>query len=303
MTLQTESVNGLDIRWTHAGNGSGETVLLTSPWPESVLAFHRIWDRLAGRFELFGIDLPGFGGSEASLELFSPPAMASFLIDLATQWDLAPMHLVAPDVGTTAALYVALQAPELVTSLAIGGGASAVPLQVGGVLKDIIEATDLDAFRALDSRDLLGPTFDAMPGGPPPAEIREDYLSSYAGTRFVDSCTYVRTYPQILPELADQLPSIRTPAQIVHGRDDKLVPTPNQLFLREHLPNSRIDLLPAQHFAWEEVPELYADVLTRWIGGGYRNPHGLMSPEGTWPTSGGPSGRRRSHDPGRADVR
>jgi pimeloyl-ACP methyl ester carboxylesterase len=274
MTLQIRSVRGLDIRCAQAGDGHPETVLLTSPWPESLLAFRGIWDQLAERFELHAIDLPGFGQSDIRPELYSPPAMASFLIELVTDWELAPVHLVAPDVGTAAALHVALDAPEVLRSLAIGGGATAFPLQVGGVLKDIIGAPDLDAFRAVDSRDLLGATFDAMPGGPPPAEVREDYLRSYAGSRFVESCAYVRTYPQVLPELAERLASILTPTQIVHGRDDELVPTPNQQFLRDRLPHSRMDLLPAQHFAWEETPALYADVLTRWIGGGYRDPLG-----------------------------
>ena len=108
--------------------------------------------------------------------------------------------------------------------------------------------------------------------GPLPADVRDDYLESYAGDRFVESARYVRTYPTELPNLAEKLPGIDTPVQIVCGRDDPLVPTPNQEFLQERLPHSRMDLLPAGHFAWEEVPDLYGDVLTSWIGAGYREP-------------------------------
>ena len=43
-------------------------------------------------------------------------------------------------------------------------------------------------------------------------------------------------------------------------------------FLHERLPANRMDLLPAGHFAWEEVPELYGDVLVRWPALGYREP-------------------------------
>jgi pimeloyl-ACP methyl ester carboxylesterase len=66
------------------------------------------------------------------------------------------------------------------------------------------------------------------------------------------------------------LSGIMTPVQIVCGRDDELVPTPNQEFLHERLPNSKMNLLPAGHFAWEEGPELYGDVLVNWLSGGYR---------------------------------
>jgi hypothetical protein len=31
-----------------------------------------------------------------------------------------------------------------------------------------------------------------------------------------------------------------------------------------------MDLLDAGHFAWEEVPDRYGDVLARWLGAGYR---------------------------------
>jgi len=263
--------DGVKIRFAEAGPAGGETVVLTSPWPESLFAFRKVWDRLAEQFHVVAIDLPGFGQSERQLDLLSPRAMGAFLVQLVREWDLGPVHFVAPDVGTSAALWAARD-PTLVRSLVIGGGAVAVPLQVGGALKDIIEAPDMEGYRQIDSKDILGPVYDAIPGGAPPAEVRADYLESYTGDRFVESARYVRTYPTELPKLAEQLRSIETPVQIVSARDDPLVPTPNQDFLHSRLPNSRIDLLPAGHFAWEEVPDLYGEVLIRWLSDGYRQP-------------------------------
>jgi pimeloyl-ACP methyl ester carboxylesterase len=261
------------IRFAEAGRTASETAVLTSPWPESVLAFRKVWHRLAEQFHLVAIDLPGFGQSERQLDLLSPPAMGAFLLQLVREWDLGPVHFVAPDVGTSAALWAAASNPSLVRSLAIGGGAMAVPLQVGGALNDIIEAPDMEGYRQIDSKDILGPTYDAMPGGPPPPDVRDDYLESYAGDRFVESARYVRSYPAELPNLAEKLPGIETPVEIVCGRDDPIVPMANQEFLHERLPNNRMDPLPAGHFAWEEVPDLYGDVLVRWLSAGYREPH------------------------------
>jgi len=31
-----------------------------------------------------------------------------------------------------------------------------------------------------------------------------------------------------------------------------------------------MNLLPAGHFAWEEIPDLYCDVLMKWLSAGYR---------------------------------
>ena len=264
--------DGLKIRFAEAGQDGMETVVLTSPWPESLFAFRRVWDRLGRQFHVVAIDLPGFGQSERRLDLLSVSAMGTFLLKVVREWDLGPVHFVAQDVGTAAALWAAAADPALVRSLAIGGGGIAVPLQVSGSLKNIVEAPDLEGFRQIDSKDILGPTYDAMVGGPPPPDVRDDYLESYAGDRFVESCRYVRTYPTELPELAKKLPSIQTPVQIVCGRNDALVPMANQEFLRARLPHSRMDLLEAGHFAWEEVPDLYENVLIEWLSGGYRKP-------------------------------
>jgi pimeloyl-ACP methyl ester carboxylesterase len=266
--------DGVKVRFAEAGQGGSETAVLTSPWPESLFAFRKVWDRLVEQFHVVAIDLPGFGQSERQLDLLSPPAMGAFLLQLIREWDLGPVHFVAPDVGTSAALWAAATDPALVRSLAIGGGAVAVPLQVGGALKDIIEAPDMEAYRQIDSKDILGPEYDAIPGGALPAEVRADYLESYAGNRFVESARYVRTYPTELPKLAERLRSIETPVQIVSARDDPMVPTPNQDFLHSRLPNSRIDLLAAGHFAWEEVPDLYGEVLIHWLNVGYREQSG-----------------------------
>ncbi|MCU1493205.1 MAG: hypothetical protein JWO62_969, partial [Acidimicrobiaceae bacterium] len=272
MNPAIREADGVKIRFAEAGQGGSETVVMTSPWPESLFAFRKVWDRLAERFHVVAIDLPGFGQSERQLDLLSPSAMGGFLVQLVREWDLGPVHFVAPDVGTSAALWAAASAPALVRSLTIGGGGIAVPLQVAGDLKDIIEAPDMDGYREIDSKDILGPVYDAIPGGAPPPEVRADYLESYAGDRFVESARYVRTYPTELPKLAEKLSGIETPAQIVSARDDPVVPASNQDFLHARMPNSRIDVLPAGHFAWEEVSDQYGDVLIRWLSGGYREP-------------------------------
>jgi len=273
MDLAIREADGVKIRFAEAGQGRSETVVLTSPWPESVLAFRKVWDRLAERFHVVAIDLPGYGQSERQFELYSTIAMGGFLVQLVKEWGLGPVHFVAPDVGTPATLWAAASEPSLVRSLVIGGGATIVPLQVEGALKDLIEAPDLEAVRQIDPEDILGPIYDAIPGGTPP-DVRRDYLQSYAGDRFVESARYVRTYPVELPKLAEKLQGIETPSQIVSGRDDPIVPKVNSEFLHDNLPNSRMELLPAAHYAWEEVPDLFGDVLIDWLSAGYRAPLG-----------------------------
>jgi pimeloyl-ACP methyl ester carboxylesterase len=95
--------------------------------------------------------------------------------------------------------------------------------------------------------------------------VREDYLASYAGDRFVESMAYVRSYPSDLPLLAERLGDIRTPVQIIAGRHDALVPPSNAEFLHARLAHSKLDLLETGHFAWEDRADEYLELTRSWI--------------------------------------
>ena len=66
-----------------------------------------------------------------------------------------------------------------------------------------------------------------------------------------------------LPELAELLPQITTPVTIINGRHDRVVPLANAEYLDARLPNSRIVIIDAGHFVWEEAPAEYASVHPR----------------------------------------
>jgi pimeloyl-ACP methyl ester carboxylesterase len=72
---------------------------------------------------------------------------------------------------------------------------------------------------------------------------------------------YVRRYPEELPALAQLLPQIATPVTIINGRHDRVVPLVNAEFLDERLPISRLVIVDAGHFAWEEAPTKYASII------------------------------------------
>ena len=75
---------------------------------------------------------------------------------------------------------------------------------------------------------------------------------------------YVRSYPTELARLRDLLPGIQTPVQIIAGERDTVIPPSNAEFLHARLPNSKLDLLDAGHFAWEENAPEYAWLVTGW---------------------------------------
>lgn len=266
---KVRTIDGLSVRYAES-EPRGDHAILVSPWPESVFAFDRMWSRLAAETHLVAVDLPGFGGSERRADLMSPHAMGEFLIRVADAFGLGNPHVVGPDIGTGAALFAAALHPGRLRSLVIGSGGAAVPLQLTGVLKDWVEDPDHEKYRAADPKQVVEIAMSTIDGYRVPDEIVADYVASNAGDRFFESMRYARAYPTDLPILGDLLPRIETPVQHIAGRDDAVVPVANSEYLHERLPHSKLDVIAAGHFTWEEAPDTYADLVAGWWAGGYR---------------------------------
>jgi len=192
--------------------------------------------------------------------------MGEFLAELLVEADLGRPHIVGPDVGTSAALFAAATHPERIASVTVGTGGAAVPVELGEPLLSWVLDPDLDKYRQIDPSVIVNTAMNTIAGGVPD-EIRADYLASYEGDRFVESMRYVRRYPEELPALAELLPEIATPVTIINGRHDRVVPLANAEFLHERLPNSRLIVIDAGHFVWEEAPAEYASIVLDSIAG------------------------------------
>ncbi|MDT5276005.1 MAG: hypothetical protein QOE48_1675 [Mycobacterium sp.] len=261
---QFATIDGLSVRFAESGDGDQDAILL-SPWPESVYAFEPAWQHLATHAHLLAVDPPGFGKSDYRESLMNPKAMGDFIVRIADTFGFDNPHIVGPDIGTSSSLFAAATQPGRFRTVVVGSGGAAVPLELTGVLKDWVEATDLEPYRQLGGRKIVELALSTIEGYIPAAEIREDYMSGYEGDRFARTIPYAQSYREYLPQLADLLVGIETPVRIVAGADDQVVPPVNAEFLQHRLPNSRVDLIPgAGHFCWEEKPAEYAALVADW---------------------------------------
>jgi pimeloyl-ACP methyl ester carboxylesterase len=260
---RVRTIDGLSIRYAESEPRDADALLL-SPWPESIYSYEPTWTRLAEHVRLVAIDLPGFGHSERRDALMSPRAMGEFLIRVADTFGLEQPHVVGPDVATAASLFAAALYPKRFRSLAVGTGAAAVPLQLGGPLKEWVEAPSIEPYRQIDGRKFVAAALGRLERYSPSPVAREDYLSSYEGERFAESMRYVRAYPEQLPVLSELLPKIVTPTLIINGARDPVVPPVNAEYLYERLPDSKLEILDATHFVWEDAADQYAALLTSW---------------------------------------
>ena len=259
------TIDGIRVRYADTGADHERVVLLTSPWPESVYAFASIWAELSQHARLFAVDLPGFGASDRRDDVMSPQGMGEFLASVIDEAGLGRPHIVAPDVGTSAALFAAAAHPDRIATVTVGTGGAAVPIDLGEPLRSWVLDPDLDKYRRIDPRVIIDAAVGTIAGGIDD-DVHADYVACYAGDRFVESMRYARRYPEQLPVLAEMLPRITTPVTIVNGAHDPVVPLSNAEFLDARLPNSCLVVLDAGHFVWEEVPDDYASAILTAIG-------------------------------------
>src|SRR6266436_4733304 len=135
---KARTIDGLSIRYAESAPREVSAILL-SPGPESLYTFEQMWSRLAEHAQLVAIDLPGLGHSERKDELLTSSAMGEFVAHVSDAFGLKQPHAVGPDIGTSTPLFTAARHPGLLRSIVIGNGTAAVPIQVDGVLKDVID--------------------------------------------------------------------------------------------------------------------------------------------------------------------
>jgi pimeloyl-ACP methyl ester carboxylesterase len=263
------TIDGLSIRYVESGPRQADALLL-SPWPESVFAYEPAWPRLSEATHLVAIDLPGFGRSDRLNALMTPRAMGTFIIRVADAFGLEKPHLVGPDVGTSAALFAGVTEPNRFRSITVGSGGAAFPLQLEGPLREWVFAHDVDAYRQLGGRTIVERVIQTLERYTVTKAAREDYLASYAGDRFAESIRYVQSYPTELEVLRDVLPRMQTPVQIIAGRRDAVVPLVNAEYLHDRLPRSRLDVVDAGHFTWEDAADEYTTLLGAWWAEGFK---------------------------------
>jgi pimeloyl-ACP methyl ester carboxylesterase len=274
IATRTRTADGVEIRYAESNPDGDVTLLLLSPWPESLYAWEQLWPRLAGAGRVVAIDLPGFGQSEARVDLYSPQAMGRFLVRLIDEWELSVPHILGPDVGGPAALFAAAESPSSLTSMVIGNGATSYPLDVGGTLEQLIANPDFESLLALDGADIVRQAMTAHEHYEVSAAALDDYVTSYAGSRFGESARFVRNYPIDLALLKDLLPRIETPVKIIAGARDPMVPIGNAEYLVDRLPHCELTELDLGHFAWEDGPDAWGDAALSWVQGGFEQQGG-----------------------------
>ncbi|GAA5061438.1 alpha/beta fold hydrolase [Nocardia callitridis] len=215
---------------------------------------HRWWDGvragLAENFRTITFDYRGTGGTEAdeaaaadwTTELFAADAAA---VLAATNNPSA--HVFGTSMGGRVAQWLAARHPERVRRLVLActspGGAIAA--ERGQEIRRSLADPDPKVRREALLELMYTP--DWLAGAPRRSTLLGDPTMSAAATRGHLRASNRHDASSVLGE-------IRAPTLVLHGSDDRMVPTRNAAVLGEYVPDAVVEILPGRHGFFDEFP-------------------------------------------------
>ncbi|BDX00929.1 alpha/beta fold hydrolase [Maricaulis maris] len=264
--------NGITLEYDEQGPGSGVPILLImglgsqmTRWPAPFLdllseAGHRVirFDNrdvgLSSRFDHAGA--PNFGALLADLGAGKTPQLAYTLDDMAADavglldaLAIERAHLVGVSMGGMIGQLVTADYPDRVlsfTSIMSTTGNRALPRATDAAQKVLMTpapdpATDLEGFldRAVQSSQVIG-----SPGYPVDPDLVRKKAAADA-QRAYTPLGFARQYAAILcaGDRREKLATIRRPVEVIHGRDDPLVPVEGGEDTARAIPGAGLEII------------------------------------------------------------
>jgi 2-hydroxy-6-oxonona-2,4-dienedioate hydrolase/2,6-dioxo-6-phenylhexa-3-enoate hydrolase len=261
--LTNESTSHVvDIGWTKIGYneaGSGEVPLIllhgagagATSWSNFVLNI----PVFAEQHRVLAVDQPGYGKSDPYVMKESRNTVnARAVKDLMDALGIERANLVGNSMGGGTSLAFAVDYPDRIEKMVLmgsGGGGPALfttaPTEGAKALQAVYYETTFEKFRAF---------FDVMlyDGKSVPDEVLRQRAAGVSQPHLDAWKESVGLAPQ--RGLVNELPSVKTPALIIHGRNDRVVPLEASLSLLSMLQNSQLHVFNrCGHWVQYEVAE------------------------------------------------
>ncbi len=268
MPLAFHEIEGQQIRVARSPATNKPTVVLLCPLPQSILAFAPIWPVLAEQFNLYAIDLPGFGRSTGGKEFMTFKAQGEFFSKILNGLDIKSPHVVAPDVGMPTAIFCATQFKGSIETLLIGDGPGIDPSTNGSIINKMgfsnfwpLIIGNVGSGALVEAGNQIGYTTYV----PNDIEIA-DFKESYRG-RLKVVLEWFRLYPQSLATVDPLLEKIDVPTKIFWGGQDQILPVENAHRLVERIRGSQLQIFEgAGHYCYQDAYKEFAGMVVDWIG-------------------------------------
>jgi pimeloyl-ACP methyl ester carboxylesterase len=246
----------LSIQLTEGGSGSTLVVLHHSTGP----LWAPVHDQLATRFHVSAPDMPGYGQSTRPTTARHPSHLATLLNRMFTVAGFDQIDLVGFGFGGWVAAELAAMDQRRLRTLTLVGAAGIRPREGEGLIHDPM-AESWTAYARQSFRDQAH--FEEIFGEEPPQDVIDVWDYSREMTARVTWKPWMWSLQ--LPAL---LKLVDTPALVIWGGADQVVPVDSGRQYSEVLPNGRLEIIEeAGHAVELEEPERVAELVTSFVSG------------------------------------
>lgn len=252
-------------------HGRGEPLVLIAGIGYDVWMWHRMLPGLAEHFQVVVFDNRGAGQSDKPAGPYSAAQLADDTAGLMDALSLPQAHILGHSMGGFVAQALAIHHPERVNRLILAatnfGGPRHVPItpEAMAVLTDV-SGDPIERLR----RGIL---ISCAPGFAERNPALVEAWVAYRDAHPIDPAAYraqLAVGLSLLPEAASfegKLAAVRSPALVLFGAYDRVVPPGNADLLAARLPDARVAILPgAGHFFPLETPEEANKVIVGFLG-------------------------------------
>jgi pimeloyl-ACP methyl ester carboxylesterase len=261
------SAAGRRIRYVRRGRGPA--VVLVHGFASSIYTWADVLPRLADRYDVVAIDLPGFGGSDMPPRLDGATALR-LLPEVMDGLGLERASIVGNSLGGAIGAATAAHRPERVEKLVlIDAAAYNLSRQDRPALLRAMGRVPAGLVRRLPTRTLMRLGLEQVfhDDTKVTAERVEEYLAPMARPGALEAAHALLTSGEDFG-LPAALRRVRAPTLVIWGREDTWVPVAHaDLFVRD-IPGARKVVLDAcGHVPQEERPEEVAALIADFLRG------------------------------------
>jgi pimeloyl-ACP methyl ester carboxylesterase len=264
-----------------AGNRDGEAVLLVHGLGQNgARDWARVIPALAPQYDVYALDLPGFGASSKGNQLYSPENYVRE-IELAVAPRIGkPFHLVGHSMGAAIAMAYASAHPQRVTRLTLA--------DMAGMLLGPVYAQSLAKFGIEQQTGLPedAPMFDRLLRW----TIKQVDNQAFSSEMILRTPwlreRMLRGDPNLIAAFAlgehdfsRALRQVPMPTLLIWGSEDRVAPMRTAQLAAALIPGARLELVPgAAHVPMAEAPARFNALLLEHLGG--RAPAAAAMPRG-----------------------
>ena len=272
-------LNGLNVHTEQAGTG-GPLIVLLHGFASNTDSWRKVVQPLSKLGTVVAYDRPAFGLTERPLDEtlrrwpgpnpYGADAQADQLVGLIQALGFDKAILVGNSAGGTIAMHTALRHPERVQGIVFVDPAIYTGGGLPAWLKPILRTPGLSRLGPLLTRNIAS-RGDALikQAWHDPAKITPEDIAIYRKPTQVegwDRALWEFTLAGRNLKLGERVGDLRTPALVITGDNDRIVPTQQSIRLAGELPDAELVVIPnCGHVPQEECPEPFLNATTNFI--------------------------------------